>query len=132
MFSLIITIISIALVAVLAVATIYYGGATFTKSGNKAAATRILTAGAQINGAVEMYKGTRGEVPATLDDLVSTNLLKSIPAGEWTTANDYVVASGINELQCKEANLQLGIVGDVPACTDEAISGVTACCSIPA
>lgn len=132
MFSLIITIISIALVAALAVATIYYGGAAFTKSGNKAAASRILTAGAQINGAVEVYKATTGAVPATLDDLVTANLLRTIPAGEWTTANDYVVASGINELQCKEANRQLGITGEVPACTDEAITGITACCSIPA
>jgi hypothetical protein len=132
MFSLIITIISIALVAALAVATIYYGGDVFKKGGTKAEAARIMTAGAQINGAVETYKATQGDVPATLNDLVTSKFLTAIPQGEWTLANDYIVATGITEEQCKEANRQLGITGaTVPACTDTSVQGITACCSTP-
>lgn len=132
MFSLIITIISIALVAALAVATIYYGGAAFTKNGTKAEAVKVVNAGQQINGAIEMYKAQKGTVPATLDDLVTANLLKGVPQGEWAMTDDYVVATGIDELQCLEANRQLGLkLSSVPECTDSTIQGKTACCSTP-
>lgn len=132
MFSLIITIISIALVAALAVATIYYGGDAFNKNGTRAKAVKVVNAGQQINGAIEVYKAQKGTVPASLDDLVTNNMLKSIPAGDWTMADDYVVATGIDELQCLEANRQLGRpAATVPLCTDESIQGVTACCMTP-
>jgi type II secretory pathway pseudopilin PulG len=132
MFSLIITIISIALVAALAVATIYYGGPAFQNNGTRAAAVKVVNAGQQINGAVEMYKAQKGDVPATLDDLVTSNLLKSIPAGTWAMQNDYIVATGISELQCLEANRQLGRTETVvPACSEPTLVGVTACCSTP-
>jgi type II secretory pathway pseudopilin PulG len=132
MFSLIITIISIALVAALAVATIYYGGDVFKKNGTKAKAVKVVNAGQQINGAIEVYKAQKGTVPATLDDLVTANVLKSIPAGDWAMADDYVVATGIDELQCLEANRQLGRTSTtVPACDDPTIQGVTACCMTP-
>lgn len=50
MFSLIITIVAIALVAALALATLYYGGAAFQKSTIEAQATRAITHGQQIQG----------------------------------------------------------------------------------
>lgn len=132
MFSLIITIISIALVAALAVATIYYGGDIFSQQGTKAKAVKVVNAGQQINGAIEVYKAQKGTVPATLDDLVTNKMLKSLPQGEWAMADDYVVATGIDELQCLEANRQLGRpAATVPACDDPAIQGVTACCMTP-
>lgn len=55
MFSLIITIISIALVAALALATIYYGGTAFSRGNDGATAARLINEGQQINGAVTMY-----------------------------------------------------------------------------
>lgn len=132
MFSLIITIISIALVAALAVATLYYGGDAFNKNGVRAQAVKVVNAGQQINGAVEMYKAQKGEVPKTLDDLVDTKLLKGIPEGNWTMANDYIVATGVSEMQCREANRQLGRVSnDIPACDAAEVQGITACCSTP-
>ena len=131
MFSLIITIISIALVAALAVATLYYGGEAFTKNDTKAKALKVVNGGAQINGAVELYKAQKGQVPATLDELVDAKLLKSIPEGTWALGDDYIVASGLSELQCKEANRQLGFTGPIPACDTPDVTGKTACCSTP-
>lgn len=55
MFSLIITIISIALVAALALATIYYGGSAFSRGNDGATAARLINEGQQVNGAVTMY-----------------------------------------------------------------------------
>jgi sensor histidine kinase regulating citrate/malate metabolism len=48
MFSLIITIISIALVAAIAVATLYYGGTQFSQGTAKATADQIISAAQQI------------------------------------------------------------------------------------
>ena len=60
MFSLIITIISIALVAALAVATIYYGGAAFNKGSADAAASQLMNAAQQVQGAVVLYAQDHG------------------------------------------------------------------------
>lgn len=51
MFSLIISIISIALVAALAAATVYFGGSAFNKGGAGADASTFVNAGQQISGA---------------------------------------------------------------------------------
>ena len=56
MFSLIITIISIALVAALALATLYYGGNAFNKGSAEANASKIINEGQQVNGAVQLAR----------------------------------------------------------------------------
>lgn len=54
MFSLIIAIISIALVAALALATIYYGGDAFNKGSAGAKAAQLINEGQQIAGAITL------------------------------------------------------------------------------
>jgi hypothetical protein len=65
MFSLIITIISIALVAALAVATIYYGGTVFNTGNAKSSANAIIVAAQQLGAANTIYltnnAGTRAD-----------------------------------------------------------------------
>lgn len=56
MFSLIITIISIALVAALALATLYYGGSAFNKGSDGATAARLINEGQQVNGAITILR----------------------------------------------------------------------------
>lgn len=65
MFSLIITIISIALVAALAIATIYYGGSAFTQGTAKANAAAIVSAAQQIAGANSLYQNDNSGTRAT-------------------------------------------------------------------
>jgi hypothetical protein len=55
MFSLIITIISIALVAALALATLYFGGDAFNQGSAKASASTLVNQASQINGANTLY-----------------------------------------------------------------------------
>ncbi len=90
MFSLIITIISIALVAALALATLYYGGTAFNRGAAGAAAARLINEGQQINGAVALY---RADFASGATTTVATSLatlpagyLASVPTG-WTSAN---------------------------------------------
>ena len=79
MFSLIITIISIALVAALALATLYYGGGAFNKGAAQANAAKVLLQGQQLLGAAELYKAENGDWPSTMGVLVTEKYLKSIP-----------------------------------------------------
>jgi len=89
MFSLIITIISIALVAALALATIYYGGTAFNRGTAEAKASQLINEGQQINAAVALAKadidreGLTTVVNAT--HLVSGNYLAQMPAN-WKLA----------------------------------------------
>ena len=63
MFSLIVTITSIALVAALALATLYYGGSAVNKGAADATAAKILLQGQQLLGAAELYKADTGKWP---------------------------------------------------------------------
>lgn len=65
MFQLIVAVISIALVAALAIASLYYGGQAFQKSSLKANVTTLVNAGQQIAGAQALYKTDHSGVGAT-------------------------------------------------------------------
>lgn len=132
MFSLIITVVSIALVAILAFAALYYGGNAWTNSQQKADAARTINAGQQIAGAVQMYRNDTGSVPATLSELVSNNqYLTSLPEGTWTTGTDSVVAA-VSEAQCMEINTQLGLnLTSIPSCSDGKFISTSVCCQTP-
>lgn len=133
MFSLIVTIISVVLVAILAIATIFYGG-DFAKDGQaKAKQTKVLQEGNQVAGALELYKADHGGFPTgTSDDiknaLVSQNYLKTIPSAEWHFINDFAVRSDLDEASCLKINQRVG-VNEVPACSDTTYTNKTICCS---
>jgi type II secretory pathway pseudopilin PulG len=86
MFSLIITIISIALVAALALATLYYGGSSWTRGNAAASAATLTNQGQQIRGAMELYYSKNSAYPATLDELVTGEYLKTVPTPPETVA----------------------------------------------
>lgn len=146
MFNLIITVISIALVAVLAIATIYYGGSVWSRQGDEAAAVRVLNEAAQVKGAVELYRNDHaGSAPADLDALVPT-YLKSIPTNTtstWTVVGEHAVsvigpsvaAAGVTETEiaqalasCMTINEKLGLGSQVYSCLDPAVANVQVCC----
>lgn len=79
MFSLIITIVSIALVAALALATLYYGGNAFDQANANARAAQIDNQSQQLLGAADLYFANTGRWPQDIDELVQGNYLKSIP-----------------------------------------------------
>jgi len=98
MFQLIVAVISIALIAALAIASIFYGGDAFTKSSEKANVTTLINQGQQIAGAAALYKTEHGVAVATgagetpIDDLVSGGFLAQAPTagkiadGAWNIA----------------------------------------------
>lgn len=119
MFSLIITIISIALVAALALATLYYGGAAFNKGSAGAQAARLINEGQQINGAVQVLKAdvaansvVGGVIPTDIAGL-APNYMSQVPA-KWDaatllTAGTVLTSDVVSQEVCDEVNKRAGI-----------------------
>jgi hypothetical protein len=93
MFSLIISIIAIALVAALAGASVYYGGEAFSNNGAKADASTLINHGQQVNGAYQLAIANND---ATIDTVIanaalaqlSPKYLTSLPDSAGSTAYD--------------------------------------------
>lgn len=136
MFSLIVTIVAIALVAALALAVIYYGGDALNIGASRTASAKSLQEGNQIAGALELYRADHGDFPSGTSDeikqtLLTANYLKAIPTGSWSFRNDFAVQTDLDERTCLALNQKLGITGTtVPACNDSTISGKSVCCEV--
>lgn len=129
MFSLIIAILAIILVALLAAATIYYGGDSFNKGNSKAKAAEILNQAELIKGAFTAYKIEQGTIEINavdcnmdqdkfdncLEPLITKEYLTDIPQGAegWYIDNDKVLRRTLKSdvKACAIANYVNGAVG---------------------
>lgn len=129
MFQLIIAIIAIALVAVLAVASLYYGGTAFSSGSVKAAASTVVSQAQQISAADVLYQNENGgTVAAAITDLAPT-YLASVPvlstniggaAAAWALATDGSVSNTVKSQEiCNAINAQTGFT-DPGSLTDAA------------
>lgn len=84
MFSLIITIISIALVVALVAATMYHGGDVLTQGRVEADAAGVVAGAQQITGAAAMHLALAGKAAADVNALVTAKYLSSVPSIEGT------------------------------------------------
>lgn len=127
MFALILTILSIALVAMIAFATINYGGEAMQKNQTKVAVTTILNEGQQLQAAFSLYRAEKSKNAVSIAELTSNNYLKSVPAN-WDVAEGYAFRTTDEENVCLESNKKRGI-NLIPVCSDTAYSGLAVCCS---
>jgi type II secretory pathway pseudopilin PulG len=88
MFSLLITIVAVALVAALAIATIYYGGPSMDKSKVRAEAAMLVNQAAQVDAAILMFRVSMGRWPTSESELVAGNFLKSVPQAPVRVASN--------------------------------------------
>ena len=79
MFSLIITVVAVALVAALVMATLFYGGDAFKDGRAKAEAAKLTNQGQQLLGAAELYYVNNGQWPASVEQLQEAGYLKDTP-----------------------------------------------------
>lgn len=148
MFQLIVAVISIALVAILAIASIYYGGAAFLSSSTKASVTTLVNGGQQIAGANALYKtNNSGNDVTDLTDLTppTGDYLNQLPAlsgaatGAWamdtiTAGTDVRAVVKVNASDdagkiaiCNEAAKQAGQAAVTALPTDTTLSGQFGC-----
>lgn len=102
MFSLIISIVSIALVVALVAATMYHGGDTLTQGRDRAEAAELVSGAQQVSGAASMHLALVGTEPADVAALVTAQYLTSAPAGlTLNPATDTVTATVASEGTCQ-------------------------------
>jgi hypothetical protein len=123
MFSLIITIVSIALVVALVAATMYSGGDTLTQGRTAADAAAFVTAGQQIGGAQVMHLSLTSVAATTVSggaagtDLVVDGYLASAPvvkqaaSGGWVldTADRLVTNIVSTDAICAQIDTEAGL-----------------------
>lgn len=134
MFSLIISIISIALVAALAAATVYFGGAAFNKGGAGADASTFINAGQQIAGAFTLSEVDAGVAVSAVADL-SPHYLAQEPsykgklfALSTDTDTDYVKMTVNTADICSEINKRANGVNESGAVVNvTAVDGLYGC-----
>lgn len=136
MFSLIITIMAVALVAALVLATVYYANHFAQDGASRARSAKYLQEGNQLVGALEVYKTDHdGQLPTGTNDdiknaLMQGNYLRGWPATEWGFTSDYAIRSEVDQASCQAVNDKIGVSG-VPDCNDPAYLNVRVCCTMP-
>lgn len=130
MFSLVISVIAVILVAAIAIACLFYGGQAFSQGGANAAAAQVLDESQQILNAVEAFKvDNSSSMPTSMDDLVAGHYLSVAPASSWSFGNDTVTATTLSQASCLRANTMLGLnLSVVPSCSDSTYTNRTVCC----
>lgn len=128
MFSLIIVIISIALVAALALATMYFGGSAFNKGGSSATSARLANEGTQLRGTLALYHQETGEKASAFEQLVTSQHLSGRIEG-WNFADDVIWQTITDEAVCTEINTRAGYATS-PSCSDPDIANKTVCCEM--
>ncbi len=116
MFSLIITVVAIALVVALVGATMYWGGNALTQGRTSADAAAFVSGGQQISGAISMARAVDplGATPTSIADLVTAQQLTGSPvvkgSGDWDLTTAGVITHVVvNSDICSAINKQAGI-----------------------
>lgn len=133
MFSLIITIISIALVAALALATLYFGGDAFNQGSAKAAAATVVNQASQISGANTLHFLDEQAYAANVAELVTGKYLQSAPNPGSISTSDYQIAAtastitleGVSLAVCEAVNGQSGATVDLDGSAVETVAVAT-------
>lgn len=115
MFQLIVAVIAIALVLLLLIAAMYFGGSVYDESGARAAYAKNVNSATQIEAAMQLYYNDKSQNPpgedmTLLRNLLNWGYLKEIPAGDWkVNPNALFKPIEIQEVaQCRAMNKAAG------------------------
>lgn len=134
MSNLIITLISIALIGLVSLSVLFFGGDEFRRGSEDAQVARYLNESNQIAGAVRYYQAENGgELPTDLEaDLVSHYLTEMPRSGEdWGIGENVLVKSVSNANMCERINTRAGFDDPTPKqCDDSSLSSESYYCCI--
>lgn len=127
MFSFVVALVSIALVVLLAAATVIYTGDVFGESLGWSDATRLANEAQQISAALELYKVDNQQPAPSLQHLVDGHYLKQIPRG-WHARSTYILhAVDVSDDACLAFNQRQQIYS-IPSCSDPNYRHMPVCC----
>lgn len=140
MFNIIIAIVSIALVAAIAVAAIFYGGDAMKSAGAKGDYARLQNEAQQIAAGTQIYiVENAGAIPEGVQDLVDNGYLKSVPPSlteeldgtqvQWGFGDDFIIQPIESNARCIKINEAAGAKDEtIPSCSD-AFDPEKPCCT---
>jgi hypothetical protein len=109
MFNLIVAVISIALIAAMAVASIYYGGDSFGRSSARAQAATLISQAQQISGAAGIYMIENSSVrissmepDCSINEIASACAINRLVDGQYLTAKPVVPIQIVTPLELLE------------------------------
>jgi hypothetical protein len=132
MFSLLVTIISIALVAILALASFYYGGPLFEQGSVTAHTSQLMAEATQIQGAVQLFYAENGRNPTGPAELTANGeWLKEFPQS-WGGGPSYLATTPTSAIVSQQSCIlfnqrRLGI-STIPSCSDPVYTNKVVCC----
>lgn len=130
--SLVLVLMGVLLVAILAVATTFYGSSVTAKSQAAAQAAQLLNQSAQITTASAAYAAEHnGSKPSVLADLVTGHYLSAVPNG-WLDPSNAQAQELISKMvlsadTCRVFNAQQNIDG-IPSCASLGTLRTSVCC----
>lgn len=135
MFTLIIAVISILLVAAIVAGTMFWGGDAFTNNSDKTEYAKAVNGASQIEAALNLHLADHGIYPPgtsvqMLETLVAGGYLKSLPDGNWTVGENILVRTIRDGDQCSNINRLAGMDTSsvtCPPCEDAAYNTWPAC-----
>jgi hypothetical protein len=129
MSPLITTLIAIALTAVLAIASLFYGGDRLLSSRDDASAAQIINGASQITAAIDLYRTRNaGKLPVDVKELVNGGYLAGLPDGDWTFVDGGVERSDLTDTQCAAVNKRVTSDPAIPSC-GAVPAGFSGCCT---
>lgn len=134
MFSLVVSIIGILLVAVLSAAAIYYMGDSTHSAKSTGDLARVINEASQIHGAVLLREQDKPGVALTsMQQLLDEKYLTSAPNSDWSISPVGMIRPVSSVEQCMEFNKRHGYSFETPpSCSDEAYARSRVCCLIEA
>lgn len=130
MFSLLVSIASIALVAALLLASLFYGGKIITEARVRVSVAHLMADVQQLQGAVHLFRSQNNRLPESLNELLADReYLTSTPSNAWFDV-DAFIQTGPQQVEanvCYAFNEKRGIPL-IPACNDEEYLNVVVCC----
>lgn len=135
MFQLMVAVVAILLLAVMIIASIWFGGSVFSESKQRALYAEYVNSAAQIDGAINLYYQENATYPAGedevfLNNLVSAGYLNGVPNGQWKVSRELLYKSIADLNVCEIINRMSGqdtSVTQCPACGDPAFKSWPGC-----
>lgn len=102
MFNLIISIISIALIAIMAGASVFYGGDAYNKGSTGAASATFVNQAQQIQASYTLFRANEGGTAGSVADLEDKDYLNPAPKLTLTTATDWTIGDAADGADTKK------------------------------
>ncbi|HAU28621.1 MAG TPA: hypothetical protein DCW68_00710 [Rhodospirillaceae bacterium] len=130
MSNMIVSVIAIAMIALMVLVGVFYGGAMYSSYQAEAQASRLISEAEQIAGTVSMYANEQYQLPGSIQDLVDKNYFHEAPAKSvhtlWRLSKGYAVnAIGDNsviQITCLSGRKRWGFDA-AKHCADQAAAG---------